>query len=337
MNSFRIATIYESRLGRNDGNPLYVTAALKRVQHYGNLISGKGADVNLSEWFPNGEDDLYAKHLAEKLWDLHKVHIEVDHLAPLDNIDLFGQYDCFFDIDWGEDGLGGILPYTPSALRKPLLTWVSDTHLGYDYRLGKAKQADYVFCAQKRAVDEFKRDGIKNPIWLPHAFDPIAYPKFNLLTQKYDVCFVGHVNSENRLEALDRLFKEFPNFYYGQKRFEDASRKFAESKIVFNIAMIDDINMRTFEVMGSGNFLITNTIPTLHELFQDQKHLVEFSTLDELIERTRYYLDHEDERKEIARIGYEECIQKHKIMDRVEVMLMTVLGTKKETTAYANV
>lgn len=328
MNSFRIATMYESRLGRNDGNPLYVTAALKRLQHYGNIISGKGIDVNLAQWFVNGEDDLYAKHLAEKLWDLHKVHIEVDHLAPLDNIDLFGQYDCFFDIDWGEDGLGGILPYTPSALRKPLLTWVSDTHLGYDYRLGKAKQADYVFCAQKRAVDEFKRDGIKDPIWLPHAFEPLAYPKFNLLTKKYDVCFVGHVNSENRLEALDRLFKEFPNFYYGQKRFEEASRKFAESKIVFNIAMLGDTNMRCFEVLGSGSFLLTDRIPNIEELFEDGKHCVFYENLDDMIEKAKYYLKHDSEREKIAEAGYRHAMENHTMGHRVEKMLDIILSQK---------
>jgi spore maturation protein CgeB len=75
------------------------------------------------------------------------------------------------------------------------------------------------------------------------------------------------VNSANREQALDRLFAEFPNFYYGQALFNDAARKFSESKVVFNISMLDDINMRTFEVLATGSFLLTNWIPTIEELF----------------------------------------------------------------------
>lgn len=33
--------------------------------------------------------------------------------------------------------------------------------------------------------------------------------------------------------------------------------------------MLDDLNMRTFEVMASGSFLLTNWIPTIEEFFED--------------------------------------------------------------------
>jgi hypothetical protein len=198
----------------------------------------------------------------------------IDHLRPYGEVKTFGEHDLNIWVDWGEDGLKGLLPYEPFECPKPMAYWASDTHLGYDYRLSMAKKADWVFCAQKRAVEEMKRDGIANPVWLPHAVEPLAYPKFNFASKKYDVCFVGHVNSQNRIDALDRLFKEFPNFYYGQKRFEKAAEIYGQSKIVFNIAMLDDINMRTFEGMATGSLLLTNWLPTMEELFEDGKHCV---------------------------------------------------------------
>lgn len=327
----RIGNWYESRLGRNDGNPLYVTACLKRLQYYGNLLAGRGDDDGLKSWF-TGEDPA-AKAAAEELFAQYGETIQADHFYPTGETKPFGTYDLNFHIDWGEDGLTGVLPYTPLDTPKPMAYWASDTHLGYDYRLGMAKKADFAFCAQKQAVEDMKRDGVDNPIWLPHAVEPMAYPKFDLASKKYDVCFVGHVNSRNRLDALDRLFREFPNFYYGQQLFENAARKFAESKIVFNIHMRDDINMRDFEVMSSGSFLLTNWIPTIEELFEDGKHLVLYRSEEEMVDKAKYYLAHDEEREKIAQAGHEEVMAKHTILHRVMKMLHTALAERKKLTA----
>lgn len=334
----RIANFYESRLGRNDGNPLYVTACLKRMQHYGNVLSGRGVDESLGSWFTTGELDPRAEAAAKALWDSDKESIECDHFYPTGDLKPYGQYDLNIHVDWGEDGLTGVLPYQPIQTPKPMAYWASDTHindLSYGYRLETAKKADYVFCAQKRAVNEFKENGIANPIWLPHAVEPLAYPKFDLATKRYDVCFVGHVNSRNRVDALDRLFAEFPNFYYGQQLFEAAARKYAESKVCFNISMTDDINMRTFEVMASGSFLLTNWIPTIEELFVDGKHLVLYKTFDEMVDKIKYYLRHDDERERIAQAGYEEVMARHTIQHRVNRILEEHLQTRRP--AYASV
>lgn len=278
----RIAIYYDNVTGRNDGNPLYVWNALKKMQEQGKL--------------------------------------EVDHLAPMANVNMFGTYDANIWVDWGEDGLGGFIPYPMIDCPKPNIYWASDTHLGFDYRLNMAKKFDHVFVAQKRAVEEFAAQGVKAE-WLPHAFEPQAYPKMELASKKYDVCFVGHINSENRIDALDRLFKEIPNFFYGQRLFEQAAEKFCESKIVFNISMLDDLNMRTFEAMGTGSFLLTNWIPTIEEVFEDGKHLVLYRSLDEMVDKAKWYLAHDTEREKIAAAGYEEVMAKHTIQHRVNRML----------------
>jgi len=291
----RTAIYYENRLGRNDGNPLYCHAALKRMQEKGLL--------------------------------------EHDHLIPTGETKVFGQYDLNFWVDWGEDGLTGLLPYEPEWPKNgaPILYWASDTHLGYDYRLMRAKMSDLVFVAQKDAVDRMKADGVTAPvIWLPHAVEPRAYcdidsedgsKPYNFLTKKYDLCFVGHVSSQNRVDALDHMFREFPNFYYGQKLFNDAALKYAESKIVFNISMKDDLNMRCFEVMGSKSFLLTDHQSHIEDLFIPGKHLETYRSLDEAVDKARWYLKNDEARERIAKSGYEEVMKNHTIDKRLEVML----------------
>lgn len=320
----RIATYYDNAsTGRNDGNPLYITASLKRLQIYGDVARGHAVDPReVARWLyaPDALSERMAKEWFEK-----SQHFEVDHLAPYEDLKHSLKHDLHLWVDWGEDGLGGILPAPVMECPRPMAYWASDTHLGYDYRLAMARKADWVFCAQKRAVEEMARDGVKNPIWLPHAVEPLAYPKFEMATKKYDVCFVGHVNSENRLNALDRLYREFPNFFWGQRRFEEAAQKYGDSKIVFNMSMLDDVVMRVFEVMATGSFLLTNWIPTIEELFTDGKHLVLYRSEEEMIEKARYYLDHENERQKIAEAGYQEVMAKHTINHRLQTILKTVV------------
>lgn len=286
----KIASLYEDhrRVGRNDGAP------------------------------------FYSKYILEKMGH------SVDHLIPDPKfLDGCKDYDLSLWVDWGADALKGVLDYEPvlSVPAKSKACWLSDTHLGYQHRLEVARHFQgenaHVFCMQKRACEEFKLDGIVNPIWLPHAFEPLAYPKKNIV-KKYDVCFVGHINSQNRIDFLDRMFKEFPNFWFGQRLFEEAAEKFCQSKIVLNPPIKDDLNMRVFEALGTGSFLLTQDIPTIHELFEDGKHLVLYKNVEEAIAKAKYYLAHDEERKKIAEAGYQEAIAKHTYKHRMEKMLEVV-------------
>ena len=303
----RIASYYESRLGRNDGNPLFVTHVLKRDY----------ADA-----------------------------MEFHHLIPDPALqfDLMGRFDGHLWIDWGEDALTGLLPYKPIACPKPGAYWVSDTHLGYDYRLAKAREFDWVFCAQQRAVDEFRRDGITVPVaWLPHAVEPEAYnpaaiyaatPEQLAATatvhrmKRWDTAFVGHLNTPERVEFLDTVFRAFPNSWFASRRtgrsFERAADVYTRAKLVWNPAVRDDLNMRVFEVLATRTCLITSAVPTLDALFTDGVHLVTYRTLDEAIEKAHYYLTHDDEREAIADAGYREVLARHTFRHRVSHMLTTM-------------
>lgn len=286
---------YHTRFGRNDGAPLYYYNVMK-----------------------------------------NQLKLDVTHLSPEGDISNFGKFEYYWWIDYGEDGLPVDHDWKIPEGGKTIYV-ASDTHLGKEYRFKTAEKFDYVFFNQKAAVDEYNLTHEKKAQWLPHAAEPTAYPKIEIL-KKWDVGFVGHIqetpnyNGFTRVDALDRLFKEFPNFYYGSRNsafpdknlFEDAAKKFSQSKIVFNISIKDDINMRVFETLSTGSFLLTNWLPTLGELFEDGKHLVTYKTLDEMIEKAHFYLEHDDEREAIAKAGHALFSEKHTYRHRIETILNCV-------------
>lgn len=294
----RVGIIYSNRL-RNDGSPLYYWNQLKKRED-----------------------------------------IEVLHLLPEGDVRKFGKMDLWLWVDYGEDGFDPVgSKWLPPQDGGKHAYVASDTHLGREYRFEKAKHFDYVFFNQKRAVEEYtKSKRNKKVIWLPHAAEPQAYPKIDII-KKWDVCFIGHLqdqvncNGFTRVDALDRLFKEFPNFYYGTRTpldptmnlFEDVAKKFSQSRIVFNVSIRDDINMRVFEALATNSLLLTNYVPTLSDVFTDGMHLVTYKTLDEMIEKATYFINHEEARELIAQQGYDEVIKKHTYQKRLETILEVCL------------
>lgn len=93
---------------------------------------------------------------------------------------------------------------------------------------------------------------------------------------------------------------------------KEKSRLLYGAKIVFNqmhYAEIESVNNRFFEVNGSGAFQLSDYRPILHELLPIDPKLVSFKTIDEGIEKIKYYLNHDKERYEIAEAVYRHFIE----------------------------
>lgn len=310
----RVAIYYESRLGRNDGFPVYAWNVLKNFEREG--IIG-----------------------------------EVVHLIPDGNYQNDGKFDLHVWIDWGEDALKGYLPYEPVWPTGKVAYFASDTHLGPEYRFMRAGMADHAFFGQKRGLEDYLKSDVpkkkgQTSEWMLHAVEETVYRPGVWTGEKWvdavpqkdvDVCFIGHIQTEEncngftRLEFLDRMFKEFPNFYFGTRSpqsptsnlFEDIAMKFNRSKVVLNITIKDDINMRTFEGLATKSLVLTNDIPTLHEIYEDGVDLVMYKTIDEAVEKAHYYINHPEEAARIAEAGYKKTCDNHTYRHRMLHILKT--------------
>ena len=61
--------------------------------------------------------------------------------------------------------------------------------------------------------------------------------------------------------------------------------------------------MRLYEATGVGALLLTEAAPNLSDMFEPGVEIVTYTGADDLIEKARHYLEHEDERAAIARAG----------------------------------
>lgn len=95
---------------------------------------------------------------------------------------------------------------------------------------------------------------------------------------------------------------------------------------VVNQQNLAGTNCRVFEVTALGRLLVTNYgAEVADELFQDGKEVVCYRSPEELRGKVAYYLDHPDEREQIARAGQERTLREHTLEQRV-LKLLVVAG-----------
>ncbi|HEX8145348.1 MAG TPA: glycosyltransferase [Pyrinomonadaceae bacterium] len=77
-------------------------------------------------------------------------------------------------------------------------------------------------------------------------------------------------------------------------------------------------NMRLFEATGVGTCLLTDWKANQRELFEPDAEMVSYRSSEECIEKVRYLLDHEDERRRIALAGQRRTLRSHTFAERAE-------------------
>ena len=89
----------------------------------------------------------------------------------------------------------------------------------------------------------------------------------------------------------------------------------------------EQIKGRNFEVPGSGGFLLTSDADNLGDYYENGKEIVIFENTEEMIEKIKYYLSHEDERQRIAEAGYRRTLRDHTYEKRFNE-IFKIMGLK---------
>lgn len=307
----RVAIYYDvlpSTGMRNDGGPLFINYNLRKIL--------EGKDSRLDPTFMLSTENVV-------------------HLSPINPINLNGKFDLNILIDYGEDALNIPLDW---EIPHPNAYWIADSHLGYAYRLKRAREFDHVFVSHKPSIEKLIRDGVpaEKIHYLPWAAEHECYKPVPII-EKWDWCFIGHLNNNFRIDLVDRFCKEWPvgiNGYLGWRMaemkghnsLEDVAKKFCQSRIVLNESIQDDLNMRTFEALACRRLLLTEDIPAVRDHFEDGKHLVLFKTIDEAVSKAKDLLADAPRRESIAAAGYEEFLSRHTYMHRAKEILKICLG-----------
>lgn len=102
---------------------------------------------------------------------------------------------------------------------------------------------------------------------------------------------------------------------------------FRESKINLNLTIPNiksGIPLRIWDVLGTKGFLLTNYQAEIPLYFKEGEDLVCFDGIEDLKEKTAYYLSHEKERRAIAENGYQKVKKHHTYVNRIEEILKIV-------------
>ncbi|WP_031556212.1 CgeB family protein [Lachnospira multipara] len=107
---------------------------------------------------------------------------------------------------------------------------------------------------------------------------------------------------------------------------------FNNSKINLNISLRNirsGIPLRVWDVLGSGGFLLSNRQIEIRDYFIEGKEIECYSTIEEAVTKTLYYLEHDEERIKIAQNGLEKVEKEHSYDRRIEEILDIVKKEKQ--------
>ena len=139
-----------------------------------------------------------------------------------------------------------------------------------------------------------------------------------------------------RVQILNKLAKHFPTDLYTDDpdkeligvNLKGAVNYMTDMPKVFNCSRINinpvmrnirtGIPLRAWDIVGAGGFLMTSFQLEYMDFFENGKDYVYYDSHDDLLRKTEYYLNHEDERAQIARNGHEKAVKFHSYEKRME-------------------
>ncbi|CAI2718397.1 glycosyltransferase family protein [Nitrospina watsonii] len=300
-----------------NGNPVttahYLERALRKTQQV--ITCGSAFTIeHKKNW------NMDALH-----WPANQPDMSREPGAPvrsvLSNLPKGWQPDVYIYVETGLNTIPGDL----NTLTIPKVCYLIDTHLNLDHHLQIARPFDLVFLAQKEYVARFREAGMEWVEWLPLACDPEIHGKQDV-AKRHDVGFVGSIlpTLPRRKQLLDSLAQHF-NVHKDRRFMDEMAAVFSQSRVVFNNAVNNDLNMPVFEALCSGSLLVTDAAPGsgLAELFEDGTHLAIYDDAS-IVDTVRYYLDHPEEAERMAAAGRREVLARHTYDHRVQVLMQHV-------------
>ena len=231
------------------------------------------------------------------------------------------------------------------------INWFCDDQWRFDiFTRYYAPHFTYSITTDKFSLDKYYKIGYKNAIlsqWASLEYN--GKIDFNNIEYKYDVSFIGGISGYRKwiIKELLKVGIRVRCFGHGWSNgrvsFDDMSLIFKISKINLNISnsasydiryifssfkslgefikakkRAQQIKARNFEIPAFGGFQLTNYIPSLECYFEIGREIALYTSIEDLILQIDYYLDNEEERREILISGYKKAINEHTYLNRLK-------------------
>jgi spore maturation protein CgeB len=220
----------------------------------------------------------------------------------------------------------------------PTVNWFTDDHWRFDrFSRHFAPAFDWSITTDRDSLPKYEAIGYENVILSQWACNGYAYD-WTGRELEYDVTFIGQSYGK-RPATVERLRAEGFDvrcwgFGWPEGRIEhdEMVRVFGASRINLNLSSAfspyrlpmrvlrriagkgerkSQIKGRTFEVPGSGGFLLTDHVAYIEDYLTPGKEIGVFESPDDLVGQLRWWLEHEDERSRAAEAGYRRVRAEH--------------------------
>lgn len=207
------------------------------------------------------------------------------------------------------------------------------------------KHYNYYFSWSKEICNKINQSE-KNTIaiFLPFAVDKTLidfHPDFISPDYKYQLAFGANADKE-RIAQIKNLLKtdislskdlfvfgsgwnNLKNLRSKEIKGKDYFKTIAQSKINLNFLRAQNKgahNLRTFEIPACGGFMLHEYSQEAMELFKPDVHAVYFSSMEECVDKIKFYLKQDEMRLKIAQNGYEQAMKfENSYEARVEVII----------------
>lgn len=237
------------------------------------------------------------------------------------------------------------------------LYWATEDKIHYDrisLPVVQRLKPDLILTLHPDCIPMYQRHGF-SAIHFNFALNPRLFPpKTDLSREIYDLSFVGTTHLEVRTyrytslkhllfplvkagirtevwgrnwqRVRQQLQEEFglgvpPEWDHEFLPFERTAEVYHQSRIMLGVQNAEDqVTQRTFEILGTGAFMIASRTPELMRLFREGEEIVLSSSPEETLELVEYYLRHPEERLRIGMKARAAVMREHTFDHRLTML-----------------
>jgi spore maturation protein CgeB len=248
----------------------------------------------------------------------------------------------------------GIAPVSQSALKQLATAGIKTINFLTDDPWNRAHYApwffkalphyDIIYSPRKATMEDLTQLGCRRVEYLPFGYDPaLFYPESNGTQESDtpDVLFAGGGDRDRvpyihalhqanvTIELYGNYWDRYPETRHMSKGLANVQHlRWASQRSKITLCLVRRANrdghcMRTFEAPAMGACMITEDTLEHREIFGPEGNAVfYFSSAPELVEKTRYLLEHEQERQHLAKAGFLRITQgNNTYRDRLKTIL----------------
>lgn len=241
--------------------------------------------------------------------------------------------------------------------------WLTDDPYYTDFTIKVVTHYDYVFTLERNCVELYRQLGCREVHYLPFA---VHRPHYRPTTVRSpisrDVSFIGSAYW-NRVAFFRDIMPELMQYntvingiwwdrlpeapIYGERieigkwmSPQETAAAYSGSRVVINLhrSHVDEAgnntlgisavspNPRTFEIAATGTLQLCDAREDMASFYKPGEEIETYANPREMMDKVRFYLEHEEERRAIALKALERTLKDHTYPKRVNQLLSIIFG-----------